>query len=55
MGGDYTPARLPSAASRERASPWLGEADGHRASPRPIELRPDDDPLYIGDGRRPNP
>ncbi|KYF78980.1 hypothetical protein BE18_39150 [Sorangium cellulosum] len=27
--------------------------DGHRASPRPIELRPDDDPLYIGDGRRP--
>ncbi|WP_438028524.1 hypothetical protein [Sorangium sp. So ce233] len=30
------------------------ERDGHRASPRPIELRPDDAPLYIGDGRRPN-
>ncbi|WP_437337393.1 hypothetical protein [Sorangium sp. So ce394] len=28
--------------------------DGHRAPPRPIELRPDDDPLYIGDGRRPD-
>ncbi|WP_437717114.1 hypothetical protein WMF45_12295 [Sorangium sp. So ce448] len=29
------------------------ERDGHRASPRPIELRPSDEPLYIGDGRRP--
>jgi hypothetical protein len=26
---------------------------GDRTSPRPIELRPDDDPLYIGAGRAP--
>ncbi|WP_437977551.1 hypothetical protein WMF11_11915 [Sorangium sp. So ce295] len=30
------------------------ERDGDRASPRPIELRPGDEPLYIGDGRRPD-
>jgi hypothetical protein len=41
-GGAAAPSQLDAGDGRA----------GDRTSPPPIELRPDDDPLYIGDGRR---
>ncbi|WP_437287525.1 hypothetical protein [Sorangium sp. So ce406] len=48
------PVLVAGTAAVSRRLDANGERDGDRASPPQIELRPDDEPLYIGDGRRPN-